>query len=58
MSTEMHLEGQRLESRSQHRFTKNILVVDFNIPTKALVVSIAIHQSSAVDSSKLVNILK
>jgi hypothetical protein len=58
MAAEMHLEGKMLEFRSQHRFTKIILMVDFSIPKKALVVSIAIRQSSAVDGAKSVSIVK
>lgn len=52
MATKMHLEGQRLKSRSQHRVAKNIIMVDFSIPKKALVASIALCQSSAVDGTK------
>jgi len=54
----MHLKGQRLKSRSQYRFTKNILKVDFSIPTKALVVSIVTRQSSHVDRAKSASIVK
>ena len=55
---EMHLEGQRFESRSQNRFTKNILMVDFSIPKKAPVVSVAISQSFAVNGANSVSIIK
>jgi len=55
---EMHLEGKRLESRSQHRFSKIILMVDFSIPKKALVLQVAIRHSSAVDGAKSVSIVK
>jgi len=58
MAMEMHLKGQRLKSRSQHRFTKNILKVDFSIPKKALVVSVVTRQSSPVDGAKSANIVK
>ena len=58
MATKMHWEVQRFESRSQHCLTKNILIVLFCIPTKALVVSIAIRQSSVVDGAKSVNTVK
>jgi len=58
MTTEMHLESQRLKYRSQYRFIKNILMVDFSISKEAPVVSIALRQSSAVDGAKSASIVK